>query len=215
MMPKKASARKGKARKKRQTDDNAGLASRWEVAAIVCKSFLPSKKFIEVLEKSNLVEDATEAFKTYHLKKDSFLLQLGMDKQEWDAGIDLAVEQFKNNLPKVLHAAAVINASQASPFISRHFSEKSFIRGLANWYFVESREQEALLVDGRGRKSKIETHKVYEAILKRGEDASRKGVAYDLGVSEKALNDWRRNQKYPSWKAAVEKVLAMRKKLTD
>lgn len=180
-MPKNAPARKSKPRKKTKAANKEGTPNQSEFSAAVCRSFIPRLKFMEALEKSDLVDDATDVFKSYHIVKAHFLLKLGMDKQEWDARIDLAVEQFKENLPKALYSAAVITASQTSPFISKHFSEKSFIRRLAAWLFVESSEQEALLIDGRGRKSKIKTHLVYEAIFNRGADASRKSVAFDYG----------------------------------
>lgn len=213
-MPKKASARKSKTRKKPQIDEK-GLPGRWEIAAMLCKPFLGHSEFIEALEKSKLVEHATEAYKTRQLSQCRFLLHMGMDKQEWGTAIDEAVKQYKDTLPRALYAAALITASQTSPFISRHFMEKSFIRGLANWLFVESREQEALLIDGRGRKSKIETYKVYEAIFNRGADASRKSVAFDLRVSEKTLDNWRKAQRFPTWKAAVKYAFVFKKKLSD
>lgn len=215
-MPTKARARKSKPQKKTKIDKDKDAALMGELLTAVCSGdYLRRPAFYEALDKSRLVEYLTETYKAHQVYQTEWLyLEGSWTKEKWDAEIEGTTRQFKENLPAALFAAALIIATQAcssgSAWASVH---KNTIRRLAEFHFLSKGKQ--LVVDGRGRKPKIEYGDIYTAIVKRGADASRKGVAFDLGISEKTLNNWRIEQGYSSWKAAVEYFLKREERIQE
>jgi len=203
-MAKKSPAPISKSRKKKQKDADDGSPSEWAMLAAAYGDYLRRSTFIKALEKSKLVEYATEVYRAQIIFETDVFVKWGAILQKRrDRKVSRATEQFKDKLPEALYAAALIIAAQAS----KSSANKRDIRGLADWLFIGKGKQS--LTDGRGRKPKIDTPSVYKAVVARGADASRKGVAFDLGVSEKSLNDWRIAEQYPTWKAAVAGILEL------
>lgn len=212
-MSKKAPISKSKIQKRTKIDNKEEAHLLGELLTSVCSGeYLRRPAFVEALEKSGLVEYLTEAYKAQQIDSTEWIhLDGTWAKEKWEAEIKGTTERFKENLPAALFAAALIIATQASSSGSAWASvHKRTFRRLAEFHFLSKGRQ--LMVDGRGRKPKIEYSDIYSAIIKRGADASRKGVAFDLGVSEKTLNNWRIDRGYSSWKDVVKYVLEVESK---
>lgn len=211
-MPKKTPTRKRKSRKKKQSDGQDEYIAGELITAVCSGDYLRRLAFMEVLEKSGLVEHLTELYKAHQIYKTEWIYHQGTwTREKWEAEIEDTTRRFKENLPAGLFAGALIIATQVSASGSAWAPvHKNTIRRLAEHQFLSKGKQ--LMVDGRGRKSKITSYDVYSAILKRGADASRKGVAFDLGVSEKTLDNWRREKDFPSWKAAIKNAFEVQEK---
>lgn len=214
-MPKDMSALKKKSQKKKQTDKQDGDLLGELITAALAGDFLRRPAFMEALEKSGLVEYLTEVYRAQQIAKTEWIYHGGRwVKEEWEVEIEDVTRRFRENLPAALFAGSLINAVQVSSCGKAWATiSKGTIRRLAEFHFLRKGRQ--FVLDGRGRKPKVEFHDVYRAILKRGADASRKGVAFDLGISEKTLDNWRKDNKQPSWKAVVKYVLEVEERVNE
>lgn len=212
-MPKKSPATKKSPRKKIKVEEFDGDISGALITASCSADFLRGPAFMEALERSGLVESLTEVFKAQQMAETAWLhIRDNWSKERWDAEIEESAKRFKESIPAGLFAGALIIATQvcASGHVWNSV-HKNTIRHLAEYHFLTKRRRS--MVDGRGRKPKVKAGDVYSAIVSRGADASRKGVAFDLGISEKALDNWRKLRRHPTWKAAVKYALEQEERI--
>jgi hypothetical protein len=211
--PKKALTRKNKSQKKPKVDEDEDAYIAGELlTAAVGGDNLRRQEVMEDLKKSKVVERIAATYKALQIRRSEWLHTEGSwTKERWEAEIDDLTAQLKEELPEALYLGALIAAAQiGSGRLGRVTIRRNIIRRIIEWQFVRKRKR--LMEDGRGRKSKVGSGDIYLAIIDRGADASRKGVAFDLNVSEKTLDNWRREKGFSSWKEAVQNYVELHKK---